>query len=266
MNCLNFGAFGICAVAGVGFQAHGGPGPDVTEGPAMTSRESLEYFEAGAKAARRRGVDAECPADLTGEPLVWWRRGNAMARAGGPRLYQMLRQLRLAAAQSLGTHTWAEWDELKARHGGRCAICGSIPKRLHRDHILAIAAGGSDMIDNIQPACPRCNSVKGVKPAAPAVPPRIRRVPRSVRSRPDFAQVSLCADEVEPNLYYRRGVPFAKFVVHGVQVSISLTGYAQNSPSYDRSKTRSLRAWLRRAPTPTLDELKARLALQYMMY
>ncbi len=33
---------------------------------------------------------------------------------------------------------------------------------LTRDHIEAVACGGCDRIQNIQPLCVRCNSIKGI--------------------------------------------------------------------------------------------------------
>jgi 5-methylcytosine-specific restriction endonuclease McrA len=55
-----------------------------------------------------------------------------------------------------GSYTYAEWLRLVVVCGGRCAYCG---KRavLHADHRLPLARGGSNVIENILPACARCN-------------------------------------------------------------------------------------------------------------
>lgn len=58
-----------------------------------------------------------------------------------------------------GSHTREEWMALVERCGNRCACCG-LPKKLTRDHIVPLVAGGSDSIDNIQPLCRECNSSK----------------------------------------------------------------------------------------------------------
>ena len=61
-----------------------------------------------------------------------------------------------------GDHfTVAEWDELVQKCGGRCLRCGSTDEDLTVDHIVPLALGGSNTIDNIQPLCSACNGIKG---------------------------------------------------------------------------------------------------------
>lgn len=69
-----------------------------------------------------------------------------------------------------GCHTIDEWNTLKRKYKYRCAICGNREpfknqphKYLTRDHIVPISKGGTDNIENIQPACIRCNISKGNK-------------------------------------------------------------------------------------------------------
>lgn len=61
------------------------------------------------------------------------------------------------------THTLAEWQEVVALHGGCCAYCGATAV-LVRDHIIPLARGGSNAIDNIAPACRSCNARKAAMP------------------------------------------------------------------------------------------------------
>ena len=72
---------------------------------------------------------------------------------------------------SEGSHTEKQWLE-KLREYDHCAICNekweNIPPRPDRryknvwtkDHIIPLTKGGTDDINNIQPACYRCNSSK----------------------------------------------------------------------------------------------------------
>jgi len=61
---------------------------------------------------------------------------------------------------SSGSWTNAEWETLKRHYNHRCACCGK-RKPLHRDHVIAIADGGSNTIENLQPLCGSCNPSKG---------------------------------------------------------------------------------------------------------
>lgn len=70
------------------------------------------------------------------------------------------RAFRLRMARELGTHTHAEWIELRDRIG-ICVECGATDQRLAKDHIFPIAKGGCDCIHNLQPLCDPCNSSKG---------------------------------------------------------------------------------------------------------
>lgn len=71
---------------------------------------------------------------------------------------------------AIGNHTLQEWEELKAKHGHRCAICGKIEPeiKLTEDHIIPLSRGGTNKIENIQPLCLSCNSSKGNRNFFPA--------------------------------------------------------------------------------------------------
>jgi 5-methylcytosine-specific restriction endonuclease McrA len=60
-----------------------------------------------------------------------------------------------------GPHfTATEWHELVLACGGRCLACGS-REDLTVDHIVPLALGGSNTIENVQPLCSVCNGSKG---------------------------------------------------------------------------------------------------------
>lgn len=63
---------------------------------------------------------------------------------------------RLRAARSLGKHTSEEWLALLSVFDHQCVFCGTGGK-LSKLHVVPIHKGGSDSIDNIQPACPSCS-------------------------------------------------------------------------------------------------------------
>lgn len=64
-----------------------------------------------------------------------------------------------------GSHSFDEWETLKAQYNWTCPCClKSEPEiKLTQDHIVPVARGGSDNIENIQPLCANCNSRKHAK-------------------------------------------------------------------------------------------------------
>jgi 5-methylcytosine-specific restriction endonuclease McrA len=71
---------------------------------------------------------------------------------------------RLRIRNNGGTHTVEQWLALKAKYNFVCLGCGlKEPEiKLTRDHIIAVSAGGTDDISNIQPLCNKCNASKSV--------------------------------------------------------------------------------------------------------
>ena len=64
-----------------------------------------------------------------------------------------------------GSHTFGEWEILKAQYDWTCPACGiKEPEiKLSQDHIIPVSKGGSDNIENIQPLCMPCNIRKMTK-------------------------------------------------------------------------------------------------------
>lgn len=49
------------------------------------------------------------------------------------------------------------------RDGEVCAYCGHIPEIIEIDHVLPVALGGGDDLDNLAVSCRPCNRSKGMK-------------------------------------------------------------------------------------------------------
>ena len=75
--------------------------------------------------------------------------------------HQWLRRKRSAS----GTHTFDEWERLKAQYNWTCPCCEKCEPtiKLSQDHIIPLSKGGSDNIENIQPLCLKCNLQKHTK-------------------------------------------------------------------------------------------------------
>ena len=89
-----------------------------------------------------------------------WRRNNPDKTKDQRRVQNARRRALVASAE--GNYTPAEWRKLKTQYGNRCLACGrSEPEvRITPDHVVPLALGGRNSIDNIQPLCWGCNAAK----------------------------------------------------------------------------------------------------------
>lgn len=64
-----------------------------------------------------------------------------------------------------GSHTFEEWETLRAQYNWTCPSCKKQEPRiiLTEDHIIPLSRGGSNNIENIQPLCRSCNCKKHTK-------------------------------------------------------------------------------------------------------
>lgn len=72
------------------------------------------------------------------------------------------RARRARKQQAPGAFTIAEFKALCRTVGDRCMCCNK-QMPLVPDHVIALARGGSNDIDNIQPLCGPCNNRKGIQ-------------------------------------------------------------------------------------------------------
>ena len=99
------------------------------------------------------GLDAEAVA------LLAWDRGRRQAAR-----LERLRKIRAADEEAGGGRRERIPDEVRAaawhRDDGRCGRCGS-EVDLQFDHIIPVARGGGNAVENIQVLCGACNRSKG---------------------------------------------------------------------------------------------------------
>lgn len=96
------------------------------------------------------------------ERVAWhWARWHA-ANPETPEQAQARwnkRRARLMDGRSKGV-TPREWTSIVEHFGGACAYCLRSDKKLTRDHVIPLNAGGLDDPENVVPACLSCNSSK----------------------------------------------------------------------------------------------------------
>ncbi len=62
-----------------------------------------------------------------------------------------------------GTIKNCDWLQMLEKYGHRCLKCGRSDVPMTLDHVLPLALGGLNIIENAQPLCFSCNSAKGAK-------------------------------------------------------------------------------------------------------
>lgn len=71
--------------------------------------------------------------------------------------------LRRVKVRNAGSFTVEQWNALLEKYDYKCLACGMAGIKLTKDHIIPIALGGTNVIDNIQPLCSICNKKKHIK-------------------------------------------------------------------------------------------------------
>lgn len=99
---------------------------------------------------------------------TWRMRTKEWAEKNPERWREMMRvsdsKRRALKAGAIGTFTEKDVRAIFALQRGRCAVCKrELDKSFHRDHIIALASGGTNDKLNLQLLCKSCNSRKHKK-------------------------------------------------------------------------------------------------------
>lgn len=115
-------------------------------------RYRAEHPEVNADASRR--WREKNPEKVKARERAW--------REKHPEYFRQKTNRRKAMTLDRGSFTEQEWVELCNRYGNICLCCKK-KKPLTIDHVVPLALGGSNTIDNIQPLCKECNCRKHKK-------------------------------------------------------------------------------------------------------
>lgn len=111
---------------------------------------------------RRNALQRKQWAEYQKEKPSWFvEMRQRYSRSKGKRISN-LEYLRRRRDKTRGNFSYEEWMEILDKYGHRCLACGS-KERLEADHIVPLALGGTNTVDNIQPLCRTCNASKHTK-------------------------------------------------------------------------------------------------------
>jgi 5-methylcytosine-specific restriction endonuclease McrA len=107
--------------------------------------------------------------DLAAWPMPGANPGNTKLAAPAARAAKAARNRRVRHAEAeRGTIAASLRYEVLERDGHRCLSCGADPKtdpsvRLHIDHKIPLAKGGTTTLENLAALCEKCNLGKGTR-------------------------------------------------------------------------------------------------------
>lgn len=123
-------------------------------------------------APKRKRKDARSRSDRRERSAKWrtanpekHRENDRKWRRANPEKARSIKAARIARKRGNGgRHSGEQIKALASRQGFRCAGCpASIRDGYHVDHVMPLALGGTNDIQNIQLLCPTCNLTKGAK-------------------------------------------------------------------------------------------------------
>lgn len=126
---------------------------------ALKRKEWAEKHPDRMDDARQRWLSAN--PDKAKEAKKLWKQSNPDAVRLSKRVTESRRRVR--AMEAGGKHTIQQLLELLFKQKHRCAICRCKLTEYHVDHVMPLAKGGGNGIDNLQILCPPCNRSKNDK-------------------------------------------------------------------------------------------------------
>lgn len=111
---------------------------------------------------KAREYARKCFSSLTEEQLIKISKRRSQWHKRNPEYGRSANQNRRAAIRRVGGRVKrSEVLDLIAKQRHKCAACkGDLRKGYHMDHVMPIALGGVNKIENIQLLCPKCNRKK----------------------------------------------------------------------------------------------------------
>lgn len=110
-------------------------------------------------AAKFRNVHRERSNSQSRAGLEKWRKAHPERYREYHRVSECARRARKRAAG--GSFTLTQIDSIFLKQKGRCTAClASIKSKYEIDHVVPLAKGGDNSIQNIQLLCPKCNRDK----------------------------------------------------------------------------------------------------------
>jgi len=124
-------------------------------------QQGRAHYLANKDAYKSRAKAAEAAAFAADPDAVRRRKNEWATKYPARNALKAQRRRAILSGADVRVVTERDWQRLLARHGHRCAYCGSLDQALARDHIIPLHLGGRRSIGNIMPACRSCNSSKG---------------------------------------------------------------------------------------------------------
>lgn len=126
--------------------------------------EAIKVYMTAYRAKNKLAITAQRESYYAANTETVIARSTAYAKANPLKMRAAAARRRARMAAAPGCHTEAEIRRLLVLQRFKCACCAaSVKAKFHVDHIVALARGGSNSIENLQVLCQPCNNRKYTK-------------------------------------------------------------------------------------------------------